>query len=42
LLHPTHSAEIKDLAFSPHPPDLFALTETWFNSSTTHAQYQDC
>jgi len=42
LLHPTHSAEIKDLAFSTHPPDLFALTETWFNSSTTHAQYQDC
>src|SRR6218665_3167444 len=42
LLHPTHAAEINDLALSSHPPDLFALTETFLNGYTTLAEYQDC
>src|SRR6218665_1077361 len=42
LRHPTHAAEINDLARSSHPPDLFALTETFLNGDTTLAEYQDC
>src|SRR6218665_352682 len=42
LRHPTHAAEINDLALSSHPPDLFALTETFLNGDTTLAEYQDC
>src|SRR6218665_2161884 len=42
LRHLTHAAEVNDLALSPHPPDLFALTETFINADTTLAEYQDC
>jgi len=42
LRHPTHASEVNDLALSPHPPDLFALTETFLNADSTLAEYQDC